>query len=91
MPKPEPIDQAELSEQAWKLSREAMERGTLTLTDPLTSETRVIDLLSPDKDIQSAARNVLTHIRWMAHLTARRKPRTNLPALLDSARLPETR
>jgi len=95
MAKPDPTDlaalQTALSERAWHVCRETVEKGTLTLLDPLTNETRVIDLLSTDKATRACARELLAHIRALAMLTAKRRPRTSPPIQSDGFLLPDTR
>jgi len=78
--------QARLSAWAWEKCAEAADTGRVTLEDG-----QVIDLLDPDKHMQTMAKTVLAHVHWLAQLTAKKRPRTEMPRLLDSARLPETR
>lgn len=91
MPKPhrkgsDPQIQADLSAWAWEMSVEAMDTGHVTLGDG----TR-IDLLSTDKNEQAAAKAFMTHVRFLAALSARKKPRTAMPAGRDHFTMGETK
>lgn len=70
--------QTRLSAWAWERCAEAAETGCITLENG-----EVIDLLSPDKDMQARARNVLGQVRWLASLTAKKKPRVSMPPIKD--------
>lgn len=87
----DPTIQARLSAWAWERCEEAATTGKLTLAEPgEDGQPVVIDLLSPDKDTQNRARNYLSHIRWLAGLSAKKRPRTALPEGSDGFRMPET-
>lgn len=81
----DPTIQARLSAWAWDRCEEAAETGKLTLESG-----EVIDLLATDKETQNRARTYLTHIRWLASLSAKKRQRTALPQGSDGFRMPET-
>src|SRR5262245_16725303 len=82
--------QSQLSTRAWELCRETLEEGTLTLFNPVTGDSRVIDVLALDPAERGRAAVILTQIRWLASLTARTRPRVPPPAQTDDFLLPES-
>ena len=82
----DPEIQGRLSAWAWERCEEAATTGHVTLLNGT-----ILDLLSADKEIQNRARTYLTHIRWLASLSAKKRARAMPPPLSDEFRLVPTR